>query len=207
MNKQFWYLLFLTPLFLLPINAEEEDDILEEEVIDAPSNPQELLEVVKRGQFADTQTQRDRENKFLSEKNRQTKLLADAKTERARLERIADQLEKKFEANEALLVVAEAQLKERLGSLNEIFGHIAGLTTEARNIFEQSITAGQFGKEREDFLKNLGAKMAEGIQLATIEELERLWYELQREITASGEVVKKLESKISDLSKILFLFL
>ena len=190
MNKQFWYLLFLTPLFLLPINAEEEDDILEEEVIDAPSNPQELLEVVKRGQFADTQTQRDRENKFLSEKNRQTKLLADAKTERARLERIADQLEKKFEANEALLVVAEAQLKERLGSLNEIFGHIAGLTTEARNIFEQSITAGQFGKEREDFLKNLGAKMAEGIQLATIEELERLWYELQREITASGEVVK-----------------
>ena len=190
MNKQFWYLLLLTPLFLLPLNAEEEDDILEEEVVDAPSNPQELLEVVRRGQFADTQRQRDRENKFLSEKNRQAKLLSDAKAERARLERIADQLEKKFEANEALLVVAEAQLKERLGSLNEIFGHIAGLTTEARNIFEQSITAGQYGKEREDFLKNLGAKMAEGIQLATIEELERLWYELQREITASGEVVK-----------------
>ena len=122
MNKQFWYLLLLTPLFLLPLNAEEEDDILEEEVVDAPSNPQELLEVVRRGQFADTQMQRDRENKFLSEKNRQAKLLSDAKAERARLERIADQLEKKFEANEALLVVAEAQLKERVGSLNEIFG-------------------------------------------------------------------------------------
>ena len=38
MNKQFWYLLLLTPLFLLPLNAEEEDDILEEEVVDAPSN-------------------------------------------------------------------------------------------------------------------------------------------------------------------------
>ena len=57
MNKQFWYLLLLTPLFLLPLNAEEEDDILEEEVVDAPSNPQELLEVVRRGQFADTQMQ------------------------------------------------------------------------------------------------------------------------------------------------------
>ena len=32
--------------------------------------------------------------------------------------------------------------------------------------------------------------MNEGIKLASIEELETLWYELQREINASGEVVK-----------------
>ena len=50
-----------------------------------------------------------------------------------------------------LLVVAEEQLRERLGSLNEIFGHLAGNTTEARNIMEQSLTAAQFGKDREDF--------------------------------------------------------
>ena len=189
MNKQFWYLLFLTPLFLLPINAEEEDDILEEEVIDAPSNPQELLEVVKRGQFADTQEQRDREARFRNEKNKQAKMLSDAKAERARLEKEAARLEQKFEANEALLVVAEEQLRERLGSLNEIFGHLAGNTTEARNIMEQSLTAAQFGKDREDFMTKLGSKMNEGIKLASIEELETLWYELQREINASGEVV------------------
>ena len=55
---------------------------------------------------------------------------------------------------------------------------------------EQSITAAQFGKGREDFMTNLGSKMNEGIKLATIEELETLWFELQREINASGEVVK-----------------
>ena len=116
----------------------------EEEAAVQPSNPQELLEIVKQGQFADTQQQREREAQFRNEKNRQAKLLSDAKDERARLEREAARLEQKFEANEALLVVAEEQLRERLGSLNEIFGHLAGNATEARNIMEQSITAAQF---------------------------------------------------------------
>ena len=162
---------------------------VEEEAVQ-PSNPQELLEIVKQGQFADTQQQRDRESQFRNEKNKQAKLLSDAKDERARLEREAARLEQQFEANEALLVVAEEQLRERLGSLNEIFGHLAGNTTEARNIMEQSITAAQFGKDREEFMTALGSKMNEGIKLASIGELETLWYELQREINASGEVVK-----------------
>ena len=164
--------------------AEDEDEAIQ------PSNPQELLEIVKQGQFADTQQQRDRESQFRNEKNKQAKMLSDAKDERARLEREAARLEQKFEANEALLVVAEEQLRERLGSLNEIFGHLAGNTTEARNIMEQSITAAQFGKDREEFMRALGSKMNEGIKLASIDELETLWYELQREINASGEVVK-----------------
>ena len=164
--------------------AEDGDEAVQ------PSNPQELLEIVKQGQFADTQQQRDRESQFRNEKNKQAKMLSDAKDERARLEREAARLEQKFEANEALLVVAEEQLRERLGSLNEIFGHLAGNTTEARNIMEQSITAAQFGKDREEFMRALGSKMNEGIKLASIDELETLWYELQREINASGEVVK-----------------
>ena len=61
----------------------------EEEAAVQPSNPQELLEIVKQGQFADTQQQREREAQFRNEKNRQAKLLSDAKDERARLEREA----------------------------------------------------------------------------------------------------------------------
>ena len=179
------------------LTAEDEASAEEESKAAVPSNPQELLEVVKRGQFADTQEQRDREARFRNEKNKQAKMLSDAKAERARLEKEAARLEQKFEANEALLVVAEEQLRERLGSLNEIFGHLAGNTTEARNIMEQSLTAAQFGKDREDFMTRLGSKMNEGIKLASIEELETLWYELQREINASGEVVKFTADVIS----------
>lgn len=178
--------LFVISLLVFPVYAEEA---AEDEFKD-PSSPEELLELVQKGQFADTKEQRDRERQFRNEKNKQAKLLADAKAERARLEREAARLEVKFEANEALLVVAEAQLKERLGSLNEIFGHLAGLATESRNIFEQSISSAQFGKEREEFLTKLAVKMGRGVTLASIPELERLWFELQREINATGEVVK-----------------
>jgi len=178
--------LFVISLLVFPVYAEESA----EDKVKDPSTPEELLELVQKGQFADTQEQRDRERQFRNEKNKQAKLLADAKAERARLEREAARLEVKFEANEALLVVAEAQLKERLGSLNEIFGHLAGLATESRNIFEQSISSAQFGKEREEFLTKLAVKMGQGVTLASIPELERLWFELQREINATGEVVK-----------------
>ena len=178
--------LFVISLLVFPVYAEESA----EDKVKDPSTPEELLELVQKGQFADTQEQRDRERQFRNEKNKQAKLLADAKAERARLEREAARLEQKFEANEALLVVAEAQLKERLGSLNEIFGHLAGLATESRNIFEQSISSAQFGKEREEFLTKLAVKMGQGVTLASIPELERLWFELQREINATGEVVE-----------------
>ena len=178
--------LFVISLLVFPVYAEESA----EDKVKDPSTPEELLELVQKGQFADTQEQRDRERQFRNEKNKQAKLLADAKAERARLEREAARLEQKFEANEALLVVAEAQLKERLGSLNEIFGHLAGLATESRNIFEQSISSAQFGKDREEFLTKLAVKMGQGVTLASIPELERLWFELQREINATGEVVK-----------------
>ena len=187
--RNFKNYIFILSFGLLSNLALVEETNSEEEAAQ-PSNPQELLEIVKQGQFADTQEQRAREAQFRNEKNRQAKLLADAKDERARLEREAARLEQKFEANEALLVVAEEQLRERLGSLNEIFGHLAGNTTEARNIMEQSITAAQFGKDREAFMTDLGSKMNEGIKLASISELETLWYELQREINASGEIVK-----------------
>ena len=188
MNKLTFKLLplFVISLLAFPVYTEEA---AEEEIKD-PSSPEELLELVQKGQFADTQEQRERERIFRNEKNKQAKLLADAKALRARLEREAARLEQKFEANEALLVVAEAQLKERLGSLNEIFGHLAGLATESRIIFEQSLTSAQFGKDRVEFLTKLAVKMGEGVALATIPELERLWYELQREINATGEVVK-----------------
>ena len=154
MNKMKLFI-FIISFGLVSFIAYAED--VEEEAA-TPSNPQELLEIVRQGQFADTRQQRDRENEFRNEKNKQAKLLSDAKDERARLEREAARLEQQFEANEALLVVAEEQLRERLGSLNEIFGHIAGNTTEARNIMESSITAAQFGKDREEFMTALGQK-------------------------------------------------
>ena len=65
MRKLKLYILILS-FGLISTSAIAED---EEEV--QPSNPQELLEIVRQGQFADTQQQRAREAQFRNEKNRQ----------------------------------------------------------------------------------------------------------------------------------------
>ena len=150
----------------------------------------QLLELVKQGRFAESEEAAEREARFIKEKNRQATLLANAKAERARLEAEASRLEATFEENDAKLTLLEDQLKTRLGSLYETFGHLQGVASDTQATFETSITSGQFGTDRELFLEDLAKKMGEGVSVATIEELERLWYELSRELVASGSVEK-----------------
>ena len=176
-------LIFLVFLFFPFSYAQEEKP-------DAALSLEQLLELVQQGKFAESEEATEREQKFARERNRQATLLANAKAERSRLEAIATELEGRFEANDAKLVVLEEQLKTRLGSLYETFGHLQGVASDTQQQFESAVTSGQFGQDREIFLKDLAKRMGEGISLASIEELERLWYELQRELIASGNVQK-----------------
>ena len=82
----------------------------------------------------------------------------------------------------------EAYQKE-LGSLVELFGHLQSSAGEAAVQFSGSLTGPQYGVERVAFLNDLTAKMSETTELPTIREIEGLWFELQREMIASGQVV------------------
>ena len=157
----------------------------------------ELLELVKAGKFAENEEATKRENRFNKEKNRQQTLLANAKAERKKLEAIATSLEATFEANDAKLTLLEDQLKTRLGSLYETFGHLQGVASDTEDYFKTAITSGQFGKDREEFLGDLSKKMGEGVSVATIEEIEELWYELSRELVASG-TVERFQATVID---------
>ncbi|GAG63282.1 unnamed protein product, partial [marine sediment metagenome] len=44
--------------------------------------------------------------------------------------------------------------------------------------------------DREEFLTNLAKKMGTASELASIEEMEQLWFEIQREMTESGNVAR-----------------
>ena len=87
------------------------------------------------------------------------------------------------------IVAARAQLDERLGALKELFGVLQTVSGDTQGRFNTSLTNLQF-PEREDFLVELGSKMASATELAQIEDIERLWFELQREITESGKVAR-----------------
>ncbi|MCK5324403.1 MAG: MotA/TolQ/ExbB proton channel family protein [Woeseiaceae bacterium] len=156
---------------------------------DSASSMAELLRLIEQGQARDSQEGRQREADFARRKNEQQNLLNQARAERNRQERESARLEQLFEDRQAQIVAARAALDERLGALKELFGVLQTVAGDTQGRFTNSLTHIQF-PNREDFLVELGSKMAGASTLASIEDIERLWFELQREITESGSIVR-----------------
>ena len=117
-------------------------------------------------------------------------LLKEAEAERLREQRRSDRLETRFEENEIRIGDLTEQLDKRLGSLRELFGVLQQVAGDTRGGgFEGSIISSQYAN-RGDWLGELAKKMGTASQLATIDEMESLWFELQREMTESGKISK-----------------
>lgn len=149
----------------------------------------DLLKQVKAGAVKDTKENKAREAQFKKDKARQAQLIQDAKAERARLEEISKQLEAKFEMNQDELDVLKLELEKSLGELKELFGVIQTASSDVRATFDTSLTRIEY-PERGKFLDALTAKMAAGDELPSMAEIERLWFEMQREMTETGKVKK-----------------
>ena len=150
-------------------------------------NLQELLNSVRDGALRDSQEHETRLADFRRQNAQQAQLLQQARNDRAAEEARSEMLENQFDENELLIADVQAQLDERLGSLRELFGVLQQVSGDARSAFEESLTNVEF-PERSQFLTELAAKMGETTVLPSIEEIEQLWYELQREATELGRV-------------------
>ena len=156
----------------------------------APANSMtELLQQIERGQARDSREARQREAEFAKRKNEQQSLLNQARAERARQERNSARLENLFEDNQTKIVAARAALDERLGALKELFGVLQTIAGDTQARFKGSLTDIEY-PDRAGFLVELGSKMAGASELASIEDIEKLWFELQREVAESGKVVR-----------------
>ena len=156
---------------------------------DDAASMSELLRLIEQGQARDSQEARQREAQFNQDRNQQQNLLNRARAERTRQENTSARLEQLFEDNQARIVAARAALDERLGALKELFGVLQTVSGDTQGRFNASLTNIQF-PDRGDFLVELGSKMASATELAQIVDIERLWFELQREINESGKVVR-----------------
>ena len=147
----------------------------------------QLLDLVAQGSATDNRAEEERVQRFEQNQAQQEQLLQDGRNEQAAQERRSDQLETTFEENELLIADVTEQLDTRLGSLRELFGVLQQVAGDARAQFENSCTNVEY-PDRAQFLTDLAAKMGSSSQLASIEEIERLWFELQREATEQGKV-------------------
>ena len=153
----------------------------------AAENLDQLLQLVKQGQARASAENQAREDRFSRDKANQAAALKRAEDERTREERRSARLEKQFEDNELLIAAKQEQLRERLGTLSELFGHLTAASGDLASNIEVSLVSSEY-PGRETFLKGLIAKMSGSDQLPSIEEIERVWFELLREVREQGEV-------------------
>jgi biopolymer transport protein ExbB len=149
----------------------------------------ELLAQVKTGRVKDAAENKKRIAEFQKNRGRQQQLLRDMDAERVRQEQLSQQLEVTFEANDAQIIDLERALQERLGELKELFGVLQQAAGDARGNFDTSVTQIQF-PDRGKWLTGFAQKMGSTTRMPTLEEIERIWFELQREMTESARVVK-----------------
>jgi biopolymer transport protein ExbB len=115
----------------------------------------------------------------------------EATTKRNAAEATSNALSRQFDQNEQRIEELELLLEQHQGNLGELFGVTRQIAGDAADVLQESMISVQFPpapgeEERSDFMRReAGAK-----ELPSILELERIWFELQREMTESGKVTR-----------------
>jgi len=151
----------------------------------AATSLDELLEQTRNSRALQAKASAAREAEFLANKDEQAALLAEAQRARDAAEAKSKQLSAQFDANELLLTELDTRLQQRLGSLGELFGVVRQVAGDGSAVMYSSLLSAQYPK-RDEFFAEMGKSKA----LPSIDELERLWFEIQREMTESGRVAR-----------------
>lgn len=155
---------------------------------DVAASLDELLGYVKQGRATAAQEAAAREQRFTAEQATQRAELDAALAALAEQQRRADALERRFAANAAQLTAQEHELGERLGAMKAVFAELGDAARTMRARFEGSITTAQLGAARLALLDRLQVTAAGGDTLPELADLQAFWYEMQREVTATGRV-------------------
>jgi biopolymer transport protein ExbB len=144
-----------------------------------------LLGEIKSAHSREGKINKDREARFLAEKNAKVQALTESRTALSQQQARGNTLKTRFEANEAVLTALDAQLKDKSGELGELFGIVRQVAGDTKAILGASLISAQFPARAEKL-----ESIAKSKELPTIEQLETLWYLLQQEMTEQGKVVK-----------------
>ncbi len=152
----------------------------------------ELLENIKRGQVESQEINRERESRFLRDQQAQKKLLDEARREVSGLDRRAGGLRKTFSANEQELKRLTESLADKSGDLEQLKSVVRQAAADAHSLLAESLVTAQFPARLERLVELSTAEA-----LPQVGDIEDLWYELQREMTQNGRVVR-FETEVFD---------
>ncbi len=144
---------------------------------------EKLLEITKTDSITTGMINIEREEKFLSTRNRQRDLLEEAKIRLNQEEERSVRLQQEFEDNEKILEEIGETLRIRIGNFGELFGVVRQVAGEAIATVKNSLVSIQY-PGREDSL----VALAEIRNLPSIDQMKGLIVTMLEEMTKSGNV-------------------
>lgn len=143
---------------------------------------QQLLQQIRSDVAQDSKRDAERLEAFRSDHARQQQLLDEAKARLAAAEAEQERLKTEFQSNEDSLADRGEALRMRSGQLGEVFGVVKQQAQELRGQLSDSLITAQY-PQRDELLA-----FAELKRIPALSELEGLWFLLQQEMTATGEI-------------------
>jgi biopolymer transport protein ExbB len=176
----------LLSLMILTAHAQTE---AQEKSSDKALDLDALLQQLEQGKFQQNRQNTQRERDFQQQRAEQEQILRNAENTRDQALKTSEILETEFEENEGKLADLNDALNKRLGSLKELFGVLQQVAGDTKSKFHNSVISAQI-PGRAEFLDGLAQSMGASSKLASIAEMEQVWFEMQREMTESGKVSK-----------------
>ena len=152
-----------------------------------PMDLDSLLKTLEQGKAQQSAENKQREQEFMARQNEQVQMLKDTQAKRTAMLNESERLETQFEENEVKLANLTDTLSNRMGSLKELFGVLQQVAGDSSNKFMTSVVSAEL-PGRSSFMDELAQKMGSTSKLASIDDIEKVWFELQREMTEQGKV-------------------
>jgi biopolymer transport protein ExbB len=122
-----------------------------------------------------------------------TRMLREAQARRDELQMQSDELQTQFDTNDIEVFEVRGQLDDKatLLQLAELFGVARQVAQDTAQVLQQSLISTQIETppgelRRDEFLR----QFASSGDTPTIDELQRLWFEMHREMTMTGQVAR-----------------
>jgi len=195
--RTFFFIIFISIQFNTSVHANTKSTT-NQEVSNNANSLAELLIKVKQGSIKNQQANQQRLKQFLSIKTNHQRELDKLKREYQLTLTQSSLLETKKKQNDDSINALQKNLNQQLGALKEVFGELQRTTSNTRSLFSDSIISAEY-PNRDIFLAKFNRRLAKASQVVSIEEIEQFWYEMQREMTASGEI-HVFKASLSDLN-------
>ena len=151
----------------------------------APKSLDELLTQVQHADQRDADLNQQREAQFAQARDQQAQLLAGAKKDKDGLDAQSASLQKQFEDNDKQIAALSQSRDAAAGNLGELFGVMRQSAGDFASAARNSMLSVQF-PERIAQLDRL----AQTKTMPPMEDLQKFWFEMQREMTEGGKVTR-----------------